>query len=71
MIFRQFLHAEPVAASYLFGCGGRGVCAVVDPIEDIDLYARAASDTHMRIQYVIDPAPPSHAAEIRAINLAA
>lgn len=38
MIFRQFLHAEPVAASYLFGCGGRGVCAVVDPIEDIGRY---------------------------------
>jgi glyoxylase-like metal-dependent hydrolase (beta-lactamase superfamily II) len=54
MIFRQFLHAEPVAASYLFGCGGRGVCAVVDPIEEVDLYVRAASDTHMRIQYVID-----------------
>jgi hydroxyacylglutathione hydrolase len=54
MIFRQFLHAEPIAASYLFGCGGRGVCAVVDPIDDVDLYVRAASDTHMRIQYVID-----------------
>jgi glyoxylase-like metal-dependent hydrolase (beta-lactamase superfamily II) len=54
MIFRQLLHAEPVAASYLFGCGGRGVCAVVDPIEDVDLYVHAASETHMRIQYVID-----------------
>lgn len=54
MIFRQFLHAEPVAASYLFGCGGRGVCVVVDPIEDVDLYLRAAADTQMRIQYVID-----------------
>ena len=54
MIFRQFLHADPIAASYLFGCGGRGVCAVVDPIEDIDLYVRPASETHMRIQYVID-----------------
>ena len=54
MIFRQFLHADPIAASYLFGCGGHGVCAVVDPIEDIDFYVRAASDTHVRIQYVID-----------------
>ena len=45
---------DPVAASYLFGCGGHGVCAVVDPIEDVDLYLRTASDTHMRIQYVID-----------------
>jgi glyoxylase-like metal-dependent hydrolase (beta-lactamase superfamily II) len=54
MIFRQFLHTDPVGASYLFGCGGRGVCVVVDPIEDIDSYVRAASDTRMRIQYVID-----------------
>jgi hydroxyacylglutathione hydrolase len=54
MIFRQFLHSEPVAASYLFGCGGRGVCAVVDPIDDAETYLRAAADTHMRIQYVID-----------------
>ena len=23
MILRQFLHADPVAASYLFGCGGK------------------------------------------------
>jgi glyoxylase-like metal-dependent hydrolase (beta-lactamase superfamily II) len=54
MIFRQFLHFEPVAASYLFGCGGRGLCAVVDPVDNVDGYVRTASDTHMRIQYVID-----------------
>ncbi len=33
MILRQYLHAEPVAASYLFGCGGRAAAAVVDPLE--------------------------------------
>lgn len=39
MILRQYLHLEPViAASYLFGCGGRGIGAVVDPVEDIDPY---------------------------------
>lgn len=54
MIFRQFLHFEPVAASYLIGCGGRGVCAVVDPVDDIEPYVRVASETHMQIQYVID-----------------
>lgn len=32
MILRQFLHSEPVAASYLFGCGGRAAAAVVDPL---------------------------------------
>jgi glyoxylase-like metal-dependent hydrolase (beta-lactamase superfamily II) len=54
MIFRQFLHFDPVAASYLFGCGGHGICAVVDPVEDIDLYVRSASDHRVRIGYVID-----------------
>ena len=54
MIFRQFLHYEPVAASYLFGCGGHSACAVVDPIGDIEVYVRAAADQRMRILYVID-----------------
>ncbi|TIS08613.1 MAG: MBL fold metallo-hydrolase, partial [Mesorhizobium sp.] len=31
MILRQFLHTDPVAASYLFGCGGKASAAVVDP----------------------------------------
>ncbi|MDF3052334.1 MAG: hypothetical protein K0S19_439, partial [Geminicoccaceae bacterium] len=32
MILRQYLHTEPViAASYLFGCGGKAMGAVVDP----------------------------------------
>jgi hydroxyacylglutathione hydrolase len=54
MIFRQFLHTEPVASSYLFGCGGHATCAVVDPLDDIDVYVRAAAETHMNIRYVID-----------------
>ena len=54
MIFRQFLHVDPIAASYLFGCGGQGVCAVVDPVEDVDAYVRIASETRMQIRYVID-----------------
>jgi hydroxyacylglutathione hydrolase len=54
MILRQFLHSEPVAASYLFGCGGRASGAVVDPVGDIAPYLRAAEDTRMRIVYVID-----------------
>ena len=41
MILRQYLHAEPViAASYLFGCGGRGRGAVVDPVADPEIYLR-------------------------------
>jgi hydroxyacylglutathione hydrolase len=54
MIFRQFLHFEPVAASYLFGCAGHASCAVVDPVGDIEPYIRAASDARMQIRYVID-----------------
>lgn len=54
MILRQFLHSEPVAASYLFGCGSRAAAAVVDPIGDIGPYLRAAEQTAMRILYVID-----------------
>jgi glyoxylase-like metal-dependent hydrolase (beta-lactamase superfamily II) len=54
MILRQFLHANPIAASYLFGCGGKAAGAVVDPVGDIGCYMQAAQDTGMRILYVID-----------------
>jgi glyoxylase-like metal-dependent hydrolase (beta-lactamase superfamily II) len=54
MIFRQFLHADPVGASYLFGCAGHAAAAVVDPVGDIAPYLGAARETGMRIRYVID-----------------
>src|SRR5436853_6253469 len=54
MILRPFLHAEPVAISYLFGCGGRASGAIVDPVGDIEPYLRAAEASGMRILYVID-----------------
>lgn len=54
MIFRQFLHHSPIAASYLFGCGGQGRCAVVDPVDQIDAYVTASNDTGMQITHVID-----------------
>lgn len=55
MILRQYLHEFPVvAASYLFGCGGRGIGAVVDPIDDIDLYRADAARLGLAIHYVID-----------------
>ncbi len=54
MILRQFLHTDPVAASYLFGCGGKATGAVVDPLGDVSPYLRAAEETGMRIRYVID-----------------
>lgn len=54
MILRQFLHTDPVAISYLFGCGGKAAAAVVDPVGDIATYLNAAQETGMRILYVID-----------------
>lgn len=54
MILRQYLHTDPVAASYLFGCGGCAAAAVVDPLGDIARYLDAAEQTGMRILYVID-----------------
>jgi glyoxylase-like metal-dependent hydrolase (beta-lactamase superfamily II) len=54
MILRQFLHTDPVALSYLFGCGGRAAGAVVDPLGVLSPYLKAAEATGMRIRYVID-----------------
>jgi hydroxyacylglutathione hydrolase len=54
MILRQCLHTDPIAISYLFGCGGRAACAVVDPVGDTAPYLRMAEDTGMRIHFVID-----------------
>lgn len=55
MILRQFLDTDPVvAASYLVGCGGRGVAAVVDPLGPVDRYVATAESLGMRITRVID-----------------
>src|SRR5215471_15352262 len=54
MIFRQYLDYNPVAASYLFGCGGEGVGAVVDPLGDVDRYLCDAQRLGMAIKFVID-----------------
>jgi glyoxylase-like metal-dependent hydrolase (beta-lactamase superfamily II) len=54
MILRQFLHTDPVAISYLFGCGGKASGAVVDPVGDVEAYLDAAAKVGMRILYVID-----------------
>lgn len=54
MILRQFLHPDPVAISYLFGCGGKAAAAVVDPVGEIEPYLAAAEAAAMRLLYVID-----------------
>jgi hydroxyacylglutathione hydrolase len=55
MILRTHLETQPVvAATYLLGCAGRGVAAVVDPLETIDPYLREAEALGLRIKYVVD-----------------
>ncbi len=54
MILRQFLHTDPIAVSYLLGCGGKASAAVVDPVGDVAPYLAAAEAASMRILYVID-----------------
>jgi hydroxyacylglutathione hydrolase len=55
VIFQPFFYPATGCASYLVGCGGEGVCAVIDPrVENVDAYAAAAAAKEMRIAYVID-----------------
>ena len=55
MILRQYLHTDPViAASYLFGCSGHAVGAVVDPVGEPERYLEAAAALGLRLRYVID-----------------
>lgn len=55
MLFRQYLHTNPIAASYLFGCGSKSQGVVVDPLEeDVDFYMQQAKQLGMNIEYVID-----------------
>ena len=54
MILRQFLHSDPVGISYLFGCGGKAVGAVVDAAGNIATYLEAAEAAGLRIRFVID-----------------
>ena len=55
MIFRPFFDFEHGCAAYLFGCGGEGLCAVVDAREsEVDHYAAFAASKGMRITHVID-----------------
>src|SRR5438105_7527833 len=71
MILRQFLHSDPIAASYLFGCAGHAAAAVVDPVGEIAPYLQAAEETRMRIRYVIDThLHADHLSSARALSAA-
>jgi len=55
MLFRQYLHTNPVAASYFLGCGGQSQGVVIDPLEDqVDFYMEESKKLGMDIKYVID-----------------
>lgn len=55
MIFRPYYRFETGCASYLFGCGGLGKCAVVDPLEqDVEDYIAFAASKGMKITQVIE-----------------
>lgn len=55
MLFRQYLHRNPVAISYFFGCGSKSQGVVVDPMEDqVDFYIQESRTLGMDIRYVID-----------------
>ena len=55
MIFRPYYYFDTGCGAYLFGCGGLGKCAVVDPQErDVQAYVDFAAAKGMRITHVID-----------------
>jgi hydroxyacylglutathione hydrolase len=55
MIFRPYYRFETGCASYLFGCGGLGKCAVVDPLEEeVEAYLAFAAAKGMAITHVIE-----------------
>lgn len=54
MIMRQFLHTDPIAASYFLGCTGKSAGAVVDPLYPLEPYLEVAERAGVQIKFVID-----------------
>lgn len=55
MILRQYLRFEPVVtASYLVGCAGKAVGAVIDPAEPAEFYLEEAASNGVKLRYVLD-----------------
>ncbi len=54
MYFRQILHPERACASYVVGCPTRGVCAVVDPQGDRQVYVSQVQQNGMVVGSIIE-----------------
>lgn len=54
MYFRQILHDEKACASYLVGCPTLGLCAVVDPQGDPQVYIDHVENNGMVVSHVIE-----------------
>ncbi|TMI80242.1 MAG: MBL fold metallo-hydrolase, partial [Bacillati bacterium ANGP1] len=54
MYFRQVLHPEKACASYMIGCPTRGVCAVIDPQGDPQVYVSQVEQNGMALRSIID-----------------
>ena len=55
MILRQYLRFAPaVGASYLVGCAGKAVGAVIDPVEPVEFYLKVAESAGVKLRYVVD-----------------
>jgi hydroxyacylglutathione hydrolase len=55
MIFTPFYTFKTGCAAYVFGCGGLGLGAIVDPqADDVDAHLSFASSKGLRITHVID-----------------
>ncbi|AEJ42280.1 hypothetical protein [Alicyclobacillus acidocaldarius] len=46
MIFRHYLHEDPISISYLFGCGSKSEGIVLDRVGDVEWYIREAQHLH-------------------------
>lgn len=55
MIFRPFYSFDTGCAAYVFGCGTKGLCAVVDPQErDVDAYLSFTHTKGMKVSHVFE-----------------
>lgn len=55
MILRQYLRFAPaVTASYLVGCAGKAVGAVIDPVEPAEFYLEEAGRNGLKLTFVLD-----------------